>query len=122
MGKSIPQPSGDIRLEVIVIDNGSRDGSLAMVRSEFPWVKTIQSEIDLGFGGATNRAYQEATGRFIVLLNSDALPLRPISLLLSFQKMEADPAGGNCGWAADWTRWHSPTLCPNVSNSPSGVP
>src|ERR1700733_647526 len=94
--KSIPRPSGDITLEVVVIDNGSRDDSLAMVRSEFPWVKTIQSEINLGFGGANNRAYHEATGHYIVLLNSDAF-LEPDSLLISFQKMEANPTVGLAG-------------------------
>ena len=94
--KSIPQLSGDITLEVVVIDNASQDDSLAMVRSEFPWVKTIQSEANLGFGGANNRAYQEAAGRYIVLLNSDAF-LASDSLLISFQKMEADPTVGLAG-------------------------
>lgn len=67
-----------------------------MVHSEFPWVKTIQSEINLGFGGANNRAYQGAKGRYIVLLNSDAF-LEPDSLLLSFRKMEANPTVGLAG-------------------------
>jgi GT2 family glycosyltransferase len=93
---AIPRSSDGPSLEVIVVDNGSRDGSLEMVRTDFPWVKTIQSEVNLGFGGANNRAYQEATGDYIVLLNSDAF-LAPDSLRISLQKMKDDPTVGLAG-------------------------
>ena len=93
---AIPRSSDGPSLEVIVVDNGSRDGSLEMVQTDFPWVKTIQSEVNLGFGGANNRAYQEATGEYIVLLNSDAF-LAPDTLQISLQKMEEDPTVGLAG-------------------------
>jgi GT2 family glycosyltransferase len=114
--KSIPRPSRDLTLEVIVVDNGSQDDSLGMVRSEFRWVKAIQSDINLGFGGANNRAYEEATGRYIVLLNSDAF-LAPDSLLISFQKMEADATVGLAGGqllGRDGTPQPSARMFPNL--------
>lgn len=59
-------------IEVIVVDNASVDGSVAMVRSEFPHVKLIVSEQNLGFGKANNLGITQALGAYILLLNSDA--------------------------------------------------
>ncbi len=59
-------------IEVIVVDNASVDGSVAMVRSEFPHVKLILSEQNLGFGKANNLGVTQAQGAYIFLLNSDA--------------------------------------------------
>ena len=61
--------------EVIVIDNGSTDDT-ATVLAEFPWVKTIVNERNLGFAVANNQGAAVASGRFLVLLNNDtkALP------------------------------------------------
>ena len=60
-------------LEVIVVDNASTDGSVAMLERRFPEVKTISSLDNIGFSGANNRAMREATGEFYLLLNSDAV-------------------------------------------------
>ena len=62
--------------ETIVVDNASRDGSADMVATEFPEVRLIRSNINLGFAAANNRAFKVARGRYVVLLNSDAF-LRP---------------------------------------------
>jgi len=59
--------------QVIVIDNASSDGSVAMVRSEFPDITLIESNTNLGFAGANNRGLLLATGEYLVLLNSDTL-------------------------------------------------
>lgn len=59
-------------VEVIVVDNASVDGSAAMVRNEFPHVKLIVSEQNLGFGKANNLGVSQAQGAYIFLLNSDA--------------------------------------------------
>jgi GT2 family glycosyltransferase len=58
--------------EVIVVDNASADGSAEMVRQEFPAVRFLASEENLGFGGANNRAAAIARGEMLLLLNSDA--------------------------------------------------
>ena len=93
---SVEAARGGLVLEVIVIDNASRDDSVAMVRREFPWVTVIETGENLGFGKANNRACEAATGRYLVLLNSDAF-LPPDALLLSMTKMDADPSVGLAG-------------------------
>jgi GT2 family glycosyltransferase len=79
--------------EVFVVDNASRDASADMVEREFPAVKLIRSAINLGFGAANNVAFAQATGRYIVLLNSDAFP-RPEALRRSIDHMDAEPRVG----------------------------
>ncbi len=59
------------RNEVIVVDNGSTDGSVAFLRSAFPSVRVIALPVNLGFGGGSNRGFQEAANDIVVLLNSD---------------------------------------------------
>src|SRR3989337_2127188 len=46
---SIEKNRNEVPLEVIVSDNGSSDGSLEMTREEFPWVKVVENETNLGF-------------------------------------------------------------------------
>jgi GT2 family glycosyltransferase len=57
--------------EVIVVDNGSSDGSAEMARSEFG-VRVIANTANLGFCAANNQAFAAARGEFIALLNNDA--------------------------------------------------
>ncbi len=62
-------------LEVTVVDNALSDGSAEMVRQEFPWVRLICNERNVGFGAAHNQAMRAAKGRYLLVLNSDASPL-----------------------------------------------
>ena len=57
--------------EVIVVDNGSLDGSAEFVRQRFPGVKVLALPENLGFGGGSNAGFRAATGDIVVLLNSD---------------------------------------------------
>ncbi len=59
--------------EIIVVDNGSVDGTREMLSVQFPEVRTIFNSSNLGFGAANNQGMRIAHGRFIVLLNSDTL-------------------------------------------------
>ena len=94
--QSVAREQGSFRLEIFVVDNNSRDGSVEMVEAEFPHVRVIRSEVNLGFGAANNVALEQARGRYIVLLNSDAF-LTPDSLRLSVENMDADPSVGLAG-------------------------
>lgn len=60
-------------LEVIVVDNGSHDGSAAMVREGFPSVKLLEAGENLGFAEGCNRGIGLATGEWVALLNNDAV-------------------------------------------------
>lgn len=62
---------GNPRNEVIVVDNGSTDGSAAFVRERFPQVKLIALPENLGFGGGSNTGFEHAANDIVVLLNSD---------------------------------------------------
>ena len=57
--------------EVIVADNASTDGSLKVMKEEFPQVRTISFERNLGFTGGYNKAFREIDSDLFVLINSD---------------------------------------------------
>jgi GT2 family glycosyltransferase len=63
----------DLTLEVIVVDNASRDASAEMVECDFPDVHLVRSQVNLGFAAANNVGFKVATGDTILLLNPDAL-------------------------------------------------
>jgi GT2 family glycosyltransferase len=57
--------------ETVVVDHGSTDGTLELVRERFPEVRIVEQE-NLGFGGGNNRGLRETDAPFVCLLNSDA--------------------------------------------------
>ncbi len=73
---SIDQNRGGLRLEVIVVDSGSVDESAAMVSAEFPWVRLIACQENVGFARGNNLAIAQANGRYILLLNPDTVVLQ----------------------------------------------
>jgi GT2 family glycosyltransferase len=58
-------------LEIILVDNGSSDESLALTRRDFPEVKIIALTRNLGFAGAVNRGFEQVQGQIIAPLNND---------------------------------------------------
>lgn len=82
--------------EVIVVDNHSDDGTLEMLRDEFPGVQVIRNEYNAGFTRPTNQALRISCGRYALLLNNDTLVLPgAIDRLVTF--MDAHPQVGICG-------------------------
>ena len=59
-------------VEIVVVDNASKDGSLEAVRNSFPEVVVIGNATNVGFGAACNKAINESSSPLILLLNSDA--------------------------------------------------
>ncbi|MHB8572801.1 MAG: glycosyltransferase family 2 protein [Candidatus Dormibacteria bacterium] len=64
----------DVDLQVIVVDNASEDGSVEMVREQFPRVHLVASPQNLGLAGGTNRGFEDATGDYLATMNMDVEP------------------------------------------------
>lgn len=69
---SINEFGKGMELEILVIDNGSVDGSQQMVSRKFPQVRLVQNEENLGFARGNNRGFALTASPFVMLLNSDA--------------------------------------------------
>jgi GT2 family glycosyltransferase len=91
--ESVVRETVGLRIEVLVVDNASADGSAEMVEREFPQARLFRSDVNLGFGAANNVALRVAQGRYLVLLNSDAF-LDPNALQLAIRHMDETP---DCG-------------------------
>ena len=61
----------NVSYEVILIDNGSKDGSVEIVKNNFSWVKLIENRENLGFARANNQGLKVSSGRYIYYLNPD---------------------------------------------------
>src|SRR5574337_1265165 len=61
------------RYDVVVVDNGSTDGSQAMLRTLFPQVELIENDQNAGLSRASNQGIQATSGRYVLLLNNDTL-------------------------------------------------
>ena len=85
-----------IRFEVIVVDNQSSDGSVDMLRSEFPQTKVIASEVNLGFAAGNNVGMAAASGRYLLLLNPDTL-LKGNAIAQMVTFADAHPKAGVLG-------------------------
>jgi len=100
------------RIEIIVVDNGSNDGSVEFVKLNYPEIRIIKNDKNMGFAYGNNQAAAEASGEYIAFLNNDMKVdknwlielLRPIykdketiasgSKVLSFNGKEIDFVGG----------------------------
>ncbi len=88
--------AGGLGLQVIVVDNASEDGSADMVAAEFPQAALIRNTGNRGFAAANNQGFALATGRHILLLNSDTLVLGDV-LAASVAWLDAHPRAGAMG-------------------------
>ena len=86
----------EIDAEIIVVDNASHDGSADMVEREFPQVKLIRAQMNLGFAGGNNLGAKHARGDYLILVNSDAF-IQPGSLARGLDRMRQQPRVGLAG-------------------------
>ncbi len=94
--RSVYDSANDLALEILVVDNASRDGSAEMVRDMFPSVHLVQNGANVGFARANNQALMLAAGRHVMLLNSDTVVLSgALQTLVEFMDAHAD--AGACG-------------------------
>lgn len=73
--KSVYEKTQGIDYEVFVVDNNSNDGSCKMIAEDFPQVKLIKNDRNIGFGAANNIAIKESKAKYVFLLNSDTILL-----------------------------------------------
>jgi GT2 family glycosyltransferase len=70
---SLQHGQGDLEYEVWVVDNGSTDGSVERVQTQFPTVHLLRNAANVGFSAANNQALRACRGRYALLLNPDTL-------------------------------------------------
>lgn len=83
-------------IETFVVDNASGDGSPEMVATNFPWVRLVKNAQNVGFAQGNNQAIEQASGRYVLLLNPDT-KLKPGSLGLLYGFLESRPEIGMVG-------------------------
>jgi GT2 family glycosyltransferase len=93
---AIAAASGPLRVEIIIVDNASKDGSADFIASRFPHIHLMRNSRNVGFGRAVNQGAAVARGEFVLLLNPDG-HLKPgaIEALVAFAR--SNPQHIICG-------------------------
>ncbi|MBI1276631.1 MAG: glycosyltransferase [Anaerolineaceae bacterium] len=91
--QSIQTEAIDLDVEVIVVDNGSKDDSAAMVSKVMPQATVIEPGQNTWFSGGNNLGFQQAKGDFIYILNADTR-LQPNGLQTMLAYLKAHPNVG----------------------------
>ena len=82
-------------VEIVIVDNGSTDGSVAYVRQHFPEVRIMANAENRGFAAATNQGIRATQSRYVATLNNDT-EVAPEWLAALIAAMEAAPDVGMC--------------------------
>jgi len=78
--------------DTVIVDNGSTDGTVKVVREKFPSVRVVEQE-NLGLGAGWNRGIRETTSPYVLILNADAWAVGDgVDRLLEFAKTRPDAA------------------------------
>jgi GT2 family glycosyltransferase len=81
-------------LETILVDNGSTDGSIGLVRASYPWATVVSLPENIGFAHAVNRGIALSTGEYVATLNND-IELAPDWLEVMMGALTSDPGAGS---------------------------
>jgi N-acetylglucosaminyl-diphospho-decaprenol L-rhamnosyltransferase len=93
---NLRQAAADLRFSTVIVDNASRDHSVALIRKQFPDCRLIANQDNVGFGRANNQALSLLDGRYLLLLNTDAF-VAPDTLEKTVAYMDAHPKCGILG-------------------------
>jgi N-acetylglucosaminyl-diphospho-decaprenol L-rhamnosyltransferase len=96
MFAALEAAKGGLTLQVIVVDNASHDGSVEILRAQFPGVELIENSNNVGFGRANNQTLPLVRGRYLLLLNTDAV-VSPDTLQKTVEFMDSHPGCGVLG-------------------------
>ena len=70
---SVKEHTKDFDYELILVDQGSTDGSVELVEKQFPWVQIIKNKANLGIPIASNKAIRKASGKYLYFLGNDTI-------------------------------------------------
>ena len=93
---SLRAGAAGLRLQIVIVDNASRDGSPDVLRRDFADCDLIFNDANVGFGRANNQALALARGRYVLLLNTDAF-VAPNGVADSVRFLERHPKCGVVG-------------------------
>jgi len=96
VGDLLPLADSPYFCQTIVVDNASSDGSVAMIRQDYPWVHLVANDANRGFTQANNQGLALAQGRYLLLLNPDT-EVRPDALRTMIHWMDQHPDVGALG-------------------------
>ena len=95
--RSVYSSTGDVEVEVFVVDNASSDGTVDVIRREFPQCKVMGNKTNAGFSRANNQAIRLCTGRYILLLNPDTVVEPDVfAKMVSFMDQQQDVGMASC--------------------------
>jgi GT2 family glycosyltransferase len=94
--ESIREHTSGISTEIILVDNCSADGTVEMIRADFPGIRLIENDRNRGVAPARNQGLAVACGRYVVTLDADmVLTGNALGAMTAF--MDATPDAGLCG-------------------------
>ncbi len=93
---SIYEAQNQVHFEILAVDNGSTDGSQAMLKEKYPQIRLIQNDHNVGLSRATNQGVKAAQGRYILLYNNDTL-MEKSTLDIMVHFMDDYPEAGAAG-------------------------
>ena len=94
--QSVRKALEGIEGEVFVVDNHSTDDSVEVLHRDYPWVRLIENQDNMGFARANNMAIREAQGEYVLLLNPDTV-VGEHTLREALAFMEAHEQAGGAG-------------------------
>jgi len=107
--KAVFESKAEIRFEVIVVDNNSKDETVDVIRRHYPTVQIIVNHENRGFSKGVNQALAISSGRYLLMLNSDA-QVRRQALDRMVSCLDDDPEIGAVGckqWTGDGQLYQS---------------
>lgn len=78
-------------IEIIIVDNGSTDGSVQWIKKNYPEIVIIRNGENLGFAQSNNQGFRKAKGKYVVFLNNDTTVTKPFITEL-IKILERDPS------------------------------
>ncbi|MFA6988621.1 MAG: glycosyltransferase family 2 protein [Candidatus Gastranaerophilaceae bacterium] len=95
---SVYEKTQGLEYDIWVVDNASSEGSVQMIKNEFPAVKLIENSDNIGFGRANNLAIKQSEAKYCFLLNTDTILVNnAVKILFDFMEKPENQCVGGCG-------------------------